>query len=364
MPDVQNQMESHHLRYAQCWEDADLLVDALDIQEGDVCLSIASGGDNSLAMLSRAPSRVIALDFNPVQIALLELKVAAFRVLEYQEVLELMGSRKSNRRIELYKSCRNQLAGSSRRYWDYNSKLIARGIGGAGRFEQYLRLFRKLVLPLAHGRNNVEHWFKCSSREELEEYYHGVWDTRSWRILFRLFFSRFVMGQLGRDPQFFKHAEGEVSARILARTRDGLMRTLPADNPYLQWILTGNHSLSLPYALRRSNFESIRDNLDRLEWHCISLERYLETADQNSIKHFNLSNVFEYIPEDKCHHILELLINAGQQNGRLAYWNMLVPRKSPEYLRKHLLPLNETVDRLVKINKVFFYSDFILEELC
>ena len=39
-----------HLCYAQCWEDADVLLDALDIRPGHVCLSIASGGDNALAM--------------------------------------------------------------------------------------------------------------------------------------------------------------------------------------------------------------------------------------------------------------------------------------------------------------------------
>ena len=54
------------LRYAQCWEDADILLEALDIQPGDTCLSIASGGDNTLAMLGKGPERVIAIDLNPL----------------------------------------------------------------------------------------------------------------------------------------------------------------------------------------------------------------------------------------------------------------------------------------------------------
>jgi S-adenosylmethionine-diacylglycerol 3-amino-3-carboxypropyl transferase len=41
-----------HIRYGQCWEDADILLTALDIQPGDVCLSIASAGDNTLALLT------------------------------------------------------------------------------------------------------------------------------------------------------------------------------------------------------------------------------------------------------------------------------------------------------------------------
>ena len=50
------------IRYAQCWEDADVLVAALDPQPGHVCLSIASAGDNALALLSRGPARVIAVE--------------------------------------------------------------------------------------------------------------------------------------------------------------------------------------------------------------------------------------------------------------------------------------------------------------
>src|SRR5216684_1368819 len=64
------------IRYAQCWEDADILLEGLDIQPGDICLAIASAGDNALAMLSRAPQRVIALDLSPAQLACVELRVA------------------------------------------------------------------------------------------------------------------------------------------------------------------------------------------------------------------------------------------------------------------------------------------------
>ena len=65
------------IRYAQCWEDADILLEALDIQPGQTCFSVASGGDNTLAMLSRGPGRVIAVDLSPAQLACLELRVAA-----------------------------------------------------------------------------------------------------------------------------------------------------------------------------------------------------------------------------------------------------------------------------------------------
>src|SRR5688500_3254365 len=77
------------IRYAQVWEDADVLLAGLDVQPGDTCVSIASAGDNALALLTKQPSRVIALDLSPAQLACLELRIAAYRKLTHPELLEL-----------------------------------------------------------------------------------------------------------------------------------------------------------------------------------------------------------------------------------------------------------------------------------
>src|SRR5215510_11860611 len=98
------------IRYAQCWEDADILIEGLDIRPGDVCLSIASAGDNALAMLTCNPNRVIALDLSSAQLACLELRVAAYQTLEHGELLELIGSTPSRRRRALYARCRPRLS--------------------------------------------------------------------------------------------------------------------------------------------------------------------------------------------------------------------------------------------------------------
>src|SRR5688572_951417 len=63
------------LRYGQCWEDADILVDGLGVGAGHTCLSIASAGENTLSLLSRGAARVVAIDLNPAQLAALELRV-------------------------------------------------------------------------------------------------------------------------------------------------------------------------------------------------------------------------------------------------------------------------------------------------
>ena len=131
--EVEQHADFSAIRYAQCWEDADILLGGLDIQPGDTCLSIASAGDNSLSLLTQDPARVVALDLNPAQLACLELRVAAYRELDHGALLELIGSHPSERRRELFLACRPLLSPSVRAFWDANPNAVEGGMGNADR---------------------------------------------------------------------------------------------------------------------------------------------------------------------------------------------------------------------------------------
>lgn len=351
------------VRYAQCWEDADVLLEGLDVQPGDVCLSIASAGDNTLALLTRRPSRVIALDLSPAQLACLALRTAAYRELSHPELLELIGSRESSRREELYRRCRPLLDGESRAFWDARPDAVREGVGGCGKFENYFRLFRRRVLPLVHGSQAVEQLLRPGTREERLAFYNDRWDTCCWRLLFRVFFSRPVMGLLGRDPSFFAYVKGDVAGRILRRVKHAVTELSPAENPYLQWILTGRHPTALPLALRPEHFDTIRAGLDRVEPRLQSVEGFLAGRDAGPIDRFNLSDIFEYMSEPAYHELLGRLVASARPGARLAYWNMLVPRSRPASMAHRLRPLDELAARLHLRDRAFFYSRFVVEEV-
>ncbi len=354
---------SPRLRYAQCWEDADVLLGALDIQPGHVCLSIASAGDNTLAMLSRGPERVIAVDLSLAQLACLELRVAGYRELSHREVLELVGSLPSRRRDGLYRRCRGALSADARRFWDQRPADILRGIGHAGRFEQYFALFRSCIVPLIHPWSTVEDLLESRPRDRREAFYRQRWDTWRWRLAFRIFFSELVMAGLGCDSSTFRYVRGSVAGRILERTRHALTALDPARNPYLQWILTGHHVTSLPYARRPENFDAIRAHLGRLEWRWCAVEDFLEAFDPGAIDRYNLSDIFEYVSEEHYHDLLARAVRAGRSGGRLAYWNMLVERRRPVQLADRLRPLTELAGRFHQEDKAFFYNAFVVEEI-
>lgn len=351
------------LRYAKCWEDADILLEALDIHSGDTCLSIASGGDNTFSLLTRAPKQVIAIDFSPAQIACLELRMAAYRALEHCEMLELMGERDSERRWCLYLRARRTLSDGAQAFWDSRPGAILAGIGTAGRFERYLSLFRRFVLPLIHSQSRVRALFVDRPREERVRFYEERWDSLRWRVVLAAFFSRAVSSRLGRDPRFFRYVRGDVGARALDRVRWAMTDLAPHCNPYLSWMALGRHGAVLPHALRPENFDLIRHNLDRIELRTATLGAFLDEAQARSIDRFNLSDVFEYMSEREADRHYAAIARVGRSGGRLAYWNAYVRRRRPDFMADKLYPLTELADSLHRLDKAFIYESFVIEQI-
>jgi S-adenosylmethionine-diacylglycerol 3-amino-3-carboxypropyl transferase len=233
----------------------------------------------------------------------------------------------------------------------------------AGRFENYFSMFRRWVLPLIHSRRTVSALLEERTIPQRRSFYDQRWNNRRWRALFQLFFSRYMMGRLGRDPQFFAYVDGGIAKPMLARTQHGLTEVDNAKNSYLQWITCGEFKTALPHAWRAENFESIRANLDRLEIKLASAKSFLEEAPDNSIDRFNLSDIFEYISEEAAENLFAQIARCGRRGGRLAYWNTEAPRSSPPSLAHRLRTLTEMSRRLHSETTTFFYCAFYVDEL-
>ncbi|MEM8961338.1 MAG: DUF3419 family protein [Acidobacteriota bacterium] len=355
---------SHDLvRYANCWEDADILCAALRPERGGRFLSIASGGDNSFALLAAGADEVVAADLNAAQLAVVELKMAAIRRLERDDTLAFLGISRSGHRLSTYRNLAADLSPSARAYWDAHPELIESGVIHQGKFERYFGLFRRWVLPLVHGQRTVRSLMTERDVDGRRVFHDRQWDTWRWRQVFHLFFSRFVMGRLGRDPELFRYVDGRVSTRILARARHAL-RELPAhDNPYLEYILTGTFTTNLPRYLEPEPYAVLRERLDRLILvHAPIDQAGKRYAGARGFDGFNLSDIFEYLDLATCERLYRDLLEVSRTGARFAYWNMLAPRACPENLLDHVDPL-PLGDRLFARDRAFFYSAFRVEEV-
>ena len=350
------------VRYAQLWEDADVLCAALDGSPGRTFVSICSAGDNALAMLTLDPERVVALDLSAAQIACLRVRIAAYRTLDHAGFLELMGSRPSMRRAALLHDVLRAADEATAAFWRARAGEVERhGLGGAGRFEHYFRIFRRFVLPLAHRRRTVEDVFVSRSPAERERFFERRWDTWRWRMLLRTFFSNWTMGRLGRDPAFFDHVEGSLADHVMSRLRHAAVDLDPAANPYLHWILLGTHGDALPMAWRPEHFGTIRDRLDRLDIRHGALEAFVATGEKAD--GFNLSDIFEYMDEPTFTAVYASVLDAAEPGARLVYWNMMVPRRAPAAHARRIETLDAAEARGKAADKAFFYRDFVVEDV-
>ncbi|MCO4744051.1 MAG: DUF3419 family protein [Proteobacteria bacterium] len=349
------------LSYAQCWEDGERVIDALDPAGKTLC-SIASGGDNTLGLLAAGAERIIALDLSIPQLAVTELKLKA-SVMDPSEYRVLLGVDPGDS-LALYARIRTDLSASSRGWLDAHPELLEASLVRAGRFESYLNLFRTRILPLVHGRRAIGKWFELDTREGRAEYYRETWNRRRWRAMFRVFFSQRVLAARGRSPEHFRYVDGPVSEAFLARTQHALVDLEPAQNPYLQWMLLGRWLPgSEPRYLSEDGQAVIAERRDAVELIEAPLGVALESVEDGSLDGFNLSNVFEYLPEDIVLELLREAARTGRPGSRLAYFNLLVPRSRPDELADRLQPLTELAERLHREDRAFVYSAMRVEEV-
>ena len=359
---IEERASFERLRYANCWEDADVLARALAPLDGAACLSIASAGDNTFSVLARGAARVLAVDLSAAQVALVALKRAAFLALGHEALLAFLGVRPSPvRRGQVYATLRLRLDAASRAYWDQHPDDIARGVVHCGRLERYFGLFRRWLLPLAHPARTVEALFVPRTREARERFYREAWNTRAWRVVCRVFFGRTLMGGLGRDPEFFRYATGDVAAHVLERARHAMAALAPDQNPYLHYVLTVTFGEALPDYLRPEHHEAIRSRLGGLTLHVGPVEKVLAELPARSVDAFNLSDVAEYMDTDRHQRLLRAVHRAAAPGARVVYWNLLAPRSRPEAMADRLEPRAGEAAALHAQAHAFFYRALVIE---
>lgn len=345
------------IRYANCWEDAGMLLQVFEKTAPKHIAIVASAGDNALACLAANPASVLAFDISKPQLYLSELKQQAFALLEREELLQLLGvsSSTASQRLQLLEHVRPHFSASCRQYWNEHQELVSGGLIHAGKFEAYFRIFREYCLPLVHSRRTIERLFQLRP-EELQEFYHKRWNNLRWRLLMRLFFSRYFMGKAGRDPQFLKQVKIPVADYIRQRTELHLQSPVAMRNHFLQYVFTGNFSTLLPHYLRPELHETIRSNIGRMTLRQASAEDVVQLQQHDT---FCLSNIFEYYPQLDFDATVSRWADALQPGARLLYWNLMVPRSFADTAP------DEYVDAGIPdrdLDAGFFYSAFRNEE--
>ncbi len=349
------------IHYSQCWEDPRPSLEALEINPGDDVLSIASGGDNSFALLLDHPRSLTIVDHNPAQLFMFELKMRAIEHLDYDGLLGFVGVNASPDRARTYSTLRPSLTEAARDFWDGHLSLVRHGLLFAGKYERFFRAMRRYVLPFVHQRRTARAFLSCSTIEEQVAFYEKTWTNRRWRTLFRHVFGKHVFGRMGRDPSFYRYVFiPDTGTYFYQRTTESIAVRPIRENPYFAFFLAGNYLWpeSYPLWLQRNNFPSLKEQRGRIRLIGGSLEDVLARQKPGAFSKYNLSNIFEYMTGEAFEAALRQLVRVSRPDARLAFWTLFVPRPIPETLAGRFVPVNPGGGNLPIRSSRSPYEDF------
>jgi len=288
---VFNAIYSKALVYNTCWEDPAVDRQALDLAAGDNVLVITSAGCNALDYALTGPNRVDAVDANPRQTALLELKISGIRHLGFDDFFALFGNGRHPQFRALYgDALRASLSPFARDYWDRRAHWFAsqsshgsfyfHGLSGivARAFRSYLALRPPL-------RAAVAELLDATTLDQQREIYdrraapHMFGRGMNWALS-----RQFTMNMLGvphtqHAEVRMQHADGVPG--FVRESIEYVFRRLPLwTNYFWRLYLKGTYSRDCcPEYLRKENFDALKNGLvDRVHAHTCTVTGFLRNA--------------------------------------------------------------------------------------
>jgi len=282
---------SRALVYNTCWEDPAVDRLALNLNAADNVLVITSAGCNALDYALTGPQRVDAVDANPRQTALLELKLAGIRQLSFDDFFALFGNGGHARFHELYRDAlRASLSPFAQNFWDRrehwfvphsgSGSFYFHGLSGvvARAFRGYLRLQPRL-------RAAVGALLEAKTIEQQRD----IYDRDAAPYMFGRFMNFALSRQLTMNLLGVPHTQhAEVRMQhangvpgFVRESIEYVFRQLPLRHNYF-WRLYLNGAYSrdcCPEYLKESNFLALKGGLaDRVHPHTCTITDFLRSA--------------------------------------------------------------------------------------
>ena len=279
----------HQLVYNTCWEDPRLDREALRIGSRDTVVVITSAGCNALDYALDGPKHIHAVDLNPRQNALLDLKLAAIETLTHEDFFALFGKGYFPRWRDAYEAqLRPALPPWSQAYWDghghYFTGSAARptfyfhGTTGfvARAVDLYLRYAARVRVDIDQllGASSVDAQREVYERKRLGERLFGP--LLRWALGRQALFALLAVPPVQRAHLEQSYAGG-IAGFIQERIETVLTRLPIADNYFWRVYLTGSYAPDCcPEYLTAHGFARLKAGLvRRITTHTGSLLSFL-----------------------------------------------------------------------------------------
>jgi S-adenosylmethionine-diacylglycerol 3-amino-3-carboxypropyl transferase len=370
---VFDELYARALVYNTCWEDPAVDRAALDLGPGDTVLAITSAGCNALDYALAGVRRVHAVDANPRQTALLELKLAGLRALAYEDFYALFGEGRHPGFAWLYRSClREQLSPFARGYWDRHTHWFTQRdaagsfyfFGLAGRVARAFRLYLQARPRL---RDAVQDLLGARSLEEQRATYDARVAPQLWNRGVHWALSRqFTMSLLGVPGAQHDEVRRQHPGGVPGFVRDAIdyvFRVLPVWTNYFWGLyLRGRYARGCaPEYLKPENFAALKaGRAEAILPHTATVTEFLRATDER-ISRFVLLDHMDWMSAFRPQAIREewdAILARATPNARVIFRSA---RAQPSYMA--MLPAGlvfhpALAERLSREDRVHTYAGF------
>lgn len=289
------------LVYPQIWEDPEIDIEAMALEPGHRIATIASGGCNVLAYLTRHPARIDAVDLNGSHVALLRLKLAAARHLPAQADFFRFFGEAGNRHNPLAydRFIRMHLDPATRAHWDGRSlagrrriEVFARDVYRTGLLGSFIATGHRVAK--LYGVNPADIMAARDLREQrafYEERLKPLFDTRFIRWLTSKKASLFGLGIPPAQYDALAPAGERSMAEVLSARLEKLACHFPLADNYFAWQAFARTypragEALLPLYLEAGSFAAIRANAASVAVHGIGMTEMLAAKPAGSIDRY------------------------------------------------------------------------------
>lgn len=292
-----NWVHQNNLVYNQCWEDPRLDRVALNLTPNDHILMLTSAGCNALDYLLQNPASITAIDVNPHQSALLELKVAGIQKLSFSEFFDIFGKGRSRFFKEVYQEVlRSELTPASQKVWDSRMHYFSNQFYFKGTSGFFARAAKKYI-DIKGVRNFIELMFFANSTEEQKELYQKHIRDVFWPKWFnKVLEMDLTLSLLGVPLNQKKHVarqyEGGMS-KFMQDCVESVFTRLPLADNYFWWLYFSGSYLPerCPEYLKKENFLELKNLTSKLKIETGRLDEYLENTTQKFSRYVLLDHM-------------------------------------------------------------------------
>ena len=363
-------VHQHNLVYNICWEDPRLDRVALAINSADHILVITSAGCNALDYALQEPERIYAVDMNPRQNALLELKIAGIDALGFSEFFELFGLGGVHDFKSLYQEkLRERLTPWTQNFWDRNTCFFERSRrsfyfrGSSGYFARLTNIY---IDHFAKIRTALDALLEAASVEEQREIYEKQIREIFWSGPLRKFLSsNTALSMVGVPRPQRQQVElhfGRGIAEFIEYCIESVFACLPIrDNYFWRVYIKGEFSRECcPEYLKEENFYRLKNGLaSRISICTNSVEGFLRSH-TGRISKFVLLDHMDWLSTFRY----PLLVNEWQAIANRAAEDSRVIFRSGGMKVEYVDPIQIEVNgRLRRLGNLLNYHQELANEL-